>query len=157
MASTTPHHITNSTSTSPTAVALDLGGTLSGQVQTRESSECRNRRHGKAKNSIRHVDGDASHNKYSPGSPLLQRPAVDKTTLNYDRARRRKGKNPAAKRPTVDVSKLGNFKQKIGMLQDSRNLRFRKIYKAPDPIVIAVFVGSILLWYILFNYLRTWE
>ena len=150
--SSTPRHGgMTSASTSPTAVTLDLGSAVPAQAQG-----LRNRAHGKATTNRQAEEENADDDKEAdPGAPLL--PKVVAAAGGSGPTRRRKPKNPAAQRPAVDVRRLGNFKQKIGMLQDSRNLRFRKIYKAPDPIVIVVFVGSILLWYVLFNYLKTWK
>ena len=150
MMNSTPRHPgANSESTSPTAVTLEMDGgeSCGGDLRKRARGKTRIKTNRQA-----FADDDDIKN---PKVPLLPAAAAD--TPAPTSSNRLKQRNLAAKRPGVDVRKLGNFKKKIGMLQDSRNLRFRKIYKAPDPIVIVIFVGSILLWYVLFNYLKTWK
>ena len=159
MSSDTPlnrHSDTTSASTSPTAVTLDFEDMALAHTQG-----LRNRAQGQMKATHRRAGEEQEQDNEEEDNPrALLLPTGNASSANVGDllpARTRKMKNPAAQRPAVDVRRLGNFKQKIGMLQDSRNLRFRKIYKAPDPIVIAVFIGSILLWYVLFNYLKTWK
>ena len=72
--------------------------------------------------------------------------------------RRRKKKNVSRddnykpKRRGVDPSSMGNIKGKLRMLSDSRNLRFRKLYKKPDPKVMWIFLAMVVTWYCLFKY-----
>ena len=161
--SSTPYHqnsSNSSASTSPTAIAVDfsgVGGEASAEAGQQSSRDgLRNRVHNKS--GYNRVAEDVSpSDSMKPSAPLLSSTGTTTKDSAKLQAIRRRKKNNAAKRPTVDVRRLGHFKTKIGMLQDSRNLRFRKLYKAPDPIVVLVFIGSILLWYVLFNYIKTWR
>ena len=141
-------------STSPTATAVDFS-----TIRNQGSSQSDERANGaRLRNRVRNRPGARyRQSDIDDSAPLLS--AAGTTTKNSTTMQvpRRQKRSRAAKRPTVDVRRLGHFKTKIGMLQDSRNLRFRKLYKAPDPVVIFVFIGSILLWYVLFNYIKSWK
>lgn len=53
----------------------------------------------------------------------------------------------------VDTTELGNIGPKIRMLRNSKNLRFRELYKPPDPTVLIIFTVSVVVFIVLFNYL----
>ena len=83
----------------------------------------------------------ATTNKNNPSIPTRRR----KKNVSQD-------DNYKTKRRTVDPSSLGNIKGKLRMLTDSRNLRFRKLYKSPNPKVMWIFLGMVITWYCLFKY-----
>jgi hypothetical protein len=73
------------------------------------------------------------------------------------RVRRKKKKNVSrddkpVKRKVVDPTSIGNIKGKLRMLSDSRNLRFRKLYKPPEQKVVWIFIAMVITWYCLFTY-----
>ena len=92
---------------------------------------------------------------------LQQRTDATSTATNISTKPRRRQKNittnygektKSKKRYTTDPTRMGNIKGKLRMLGDNRNLRFRKLYKSPNPNVIYIFIGMIVTWYCLFSY-----
>ena len=61
-------------------------------------------------------------------------------------------KKTKRKEKKVDPASVGNFSQKIRALRHSKNLRFKKIYHPPDPMVLFIFCSVCLFFYLFFTY-----
>jgi len=49
------------------------------------------------------------------------------------------------------TGQMGNFGKKVRALQNSKNLRFKKLYHPPDPVVVSIFVAVCLFFIVFFN------
>ncbi len=65
------------------------------------------------------------------------------------------GSRRAKKPRKVDVTRMGNIGAKVRMLKDSRNLRFKELYKPPDPVVAIVFLVTVIAFIVIFNYVQS--
>jgi hypothetical protein len=144
---------------SPTSMVIDFAnspeGTNSGTKSSLSPVKFADLNARKQRKDIVKDDNQSQSNTTAAGtssSPTANMPD------NAPKPRRRK-KNVSrsddykpAKRYRTDPTKLGNIKGKLRMLNDSRNLRFRKLYKPPNPYVVWIFIGMVVTWYSLFNY-----
>ena len=47
---------------------------------------------------------------------------------------------------------LGNIGKKVKLLRKSKNLRFKKLYHPPDPLVLGIFVSICIFFIVFFNF-----